>query len=484
MVLEAVKRGCDLSNIPPEFLDDKEIVSLCLKRNAWSFIIVEDDLRNDRELVMEAIRCGCPLSQLNREFIDDKEIILLAINVLGGENIRYADDRLKSDNDCVTAALASEPSALRYLGHEFRSNRSLVMNILQDHGFLYDSIADELKGDKEILLIALQSSFPDIFMYASAELRADREVVLEAVKINGDCLRHASIEFQNDFEVVMEAVKSQGCALRFASADLRNNFQVCQVAIYSNPTNYHYIGPVMKKNRELAMQAIDLSSVNYKYMDDSLKQDEELAWLAVSSSQSYGLNVTDFDEIFQRDRSIMLEFMKRHPYQHQFELLWKPFRSDMEFIMPCLCSDGNTLQHVPIALKKDRELVKTAIRAGLSYEHLTMKYKQDKDIILLFGSKRNGLHFYSSLNDELQNDIEVIKCALKSGVPFSFIPKELQKDKNLAMIALKHDVSNYKYLLSELASDREFILDVAARAGTPIIEYGKEWNNDKVCQTI
>ena len=451
MILEAVKHGCDLSRVPREFYNDKEIVTLCLKQNAWSFDIAGEDLRNDREFVMEAVRCGCPLSQLSSKFINDKEIVLLAINRLGGEIIRYADDRLKRDNSCVMAALESQPSALRYLGLEFRSNRSLVLNILRDNGYLYDVIADELKSDKEILFTVLRGSYFDGFMHASTELRADREVVLEVVKMNGDCLQYVSTEMQHDFEVVMEAVKSHGCALQFASADLRDNFEVCQVAIFSEPTNYKYVGPVMKKNRELALQAIDLRSVNYKYIDDSLKEDEELAWLAVSSRDAYCLTVTDFHEKFRQDRRIMLEFMKHQPYQ--FGLLWKPFRSDMEFIMHALSSDGGALQYVPVALKKDRELVESAIRASLSYGQVPMEFKQDKEIILLYGSKRYNLHFYTSLNDQLRNDMEVIKCALKSGASFASIPFELRKDKNLAMIALVYNASNYNYLPPELVSD-------------------------------
>ena len=49
---------------------------------------------------------------------------------------------------------------------------------------------------------------------ASAELRADREVVMEAVKQWG-ALLHASAELQDDREIVMEAIKSDFRTPRF-----------------------------------------------------------------------------------------------------------------------------------------------------------------------------------------------------------------------------------------------------------------------------
>ena len=38
-------------------------------------------------------------------------------------------------------------------------------------------------------------------MYASAELKGDREIVMEAVKQNGDALRYASPKLQGDEEL-------------------------------------------------------------------------------------------------------------------------------------------------------------------------------------------------------------------------------------------------------------------------------------------
>jgi hypothetical protein len=56
---------------------------------------------------------------------------------------------------------------------------------------------------------------------ASPELRADRDVVLTAVREEGLALQHASPELRADREVVEAAVSRNGCALEHACAELR-----------------------------------------------------------------------------------------------------------------------------------------------------------------------------------------------------------------------------------------------------------------------
>ena len=49
------------------------------------------------------------------------------------------------------------------------------------------------------------------------EHKADREVVLEAVRQNGDVPRHVAPEHRADREFMLEAVKQNGYALRHAA---------------------------------------------------------------------------------------------------------------------------------------------------------------------------------------------------------------------------------------------------------------------------
>ena len=73
-------------------------------------------------------------------------------------------------------------------------------------------------------------------LYASEELRADREFVLAAVRKDGHALLYASAELHADAdrEIVLAAVRQNGLALRYASRKLRNDEEVVSEAARSN----------------------------------------------------------------------------------------------------------------------------------------------------------------------------------------------------------------------------------------------------------
>ena len=77
------------------------------------------------------------------------------------------------------------------------------------------------KDDREIVLEAVKQN-GNALRYVSAALKDDREIVLEAVKQNGEALYCASAALKDDREFMLEAVKQNGRALQYASAKLRN----------------------------------------------------------------------------------------------------------------------------------------------------------------------------------------------------------------------------------------------------------------------
>ena len=69
--------------------------------------------------------------------------------------------------------------------------------------------------------------------YASDILKADHELVLEAVKGDGrgnHCFQYASDTLKVDREFVLEAVKQNGWALEFVSEELQNDPELKKLA--------------------------------------------------------------------------------------------------------------------------------------------------------------------------------------------------------------------------------------------------------------
>ena len=63
----------------------------------------------------------------------------------------------------------------------------------------------------------------DALEYAADELKGDREIVLAAVAQYGPALQHAAAELKGDREIVLEAVAQNGRALEYAAAPLNRH---------------------------------------------------------------------------------------------------------------------------------------------------------------------------------------------------------------------------------------------------------------------
>ena len=84
-----------------------------------------------------------------------------------------------------------------------------------------------------INLITNEKEISSILETASESLRADKEVVLEAVKRNGLALEYASEQLKDDKEVVLEAIEHsiEGIAFKYASERLKDDKEVVLKAV-------------------------------------------------------------------------------------------------------------------------------------------------------------------------------------------------------------------------------------------------------------
>jgi hypothetical protein len=80
------------------------------------------------------------------------------------------------------------------------------------------------------MLKAVKSSYGSALQYADRALKADREIVLAAVKKDGSVLKHASKSLQADREVVLAAVKHWRGALEYAASALQHDKELLRIA--------------------------------------------------------------------------------------------------------------------------------------------------------------------------------------------------------------------------------------------------------------
>eukprot|EP00927_Polykrikos_kofoidii_P065964 TRINITY_DN61650_c0_g1_i1.p1 TRINITY_DN61650_c0_g1~~TRINITY_DN61650_c0_g1_i1.p1 ORF type:complete len:257 (+),score=44.54 TRINITY_DN61650_c0_g1_i1:112-882(+) len=163
-----------------------------------------------------------------------------------------ASDAIKT---ATKHAAGKDRYALIYASQEVRSDKevALVSAGVDGNALLY--MSDDLRADFDVVLKAVQND-GNCLRYADPPLRGNKEIALAAVQQNGRALRHVSDEMQNDRDVVLAAVRQDGRALRHASDDLKGDKEVASEAVAQDRSAYAYvIGGKLKSELEDWMES-------------------------------------------------------------------------------------------------------------------------------------------------------------------------------------------------------------------------------------
>ena len=174
-----------------------------------------------------------------------------------GRQIRRTD---WSDREAVLAVVqqsrvwcAPKPP-LGYASAEVQADREVVLASVKRFGPALRYASTELQADREVVLAAVKKQGYVLEYYASTEMLSDREIVLAAMQ--NDCagahvLPYVSAELQADREVVLAAVKLHGEALRYASSVMKADRGVVMAAIMQTPEAFWYASAALKRDRKV-----------------------------------------------------------------------------------------------------------------------------------------------------------------------------------------------------------------------------------------
>lgn len=101
-------------------------------------------------------------------------------------------------------------------------SKDYALALLQPAVAFSDPCFDAFRADKDMALVAVRVQGEHL-AFAAPELQDDEEVVLAALQNGGSHLRYASERLRNDRSVVMTALSQDPQALAFASEALRDD---------------------------------------------------------------------------------------------------------------------------------------------------------------------------------------------------------------------------------------------------------------------
>jgi len=242
---------------------------------------------NNKEEVLEAIRQnGLNIIYASKEIKEDEEVLLEAIGN-NSEAIREVNAALLGNKEFMLKALARSNNATNYR--------------LDANPLIYAS--EELKHDKEFVLEVVKQN-GSALRYADY-FKKDKDIVIEAVKSNGFALEYADETLRNDKEVVLEAVKKFGYALMEASWELKDDKDVVMAALKQ-----------IREETDRAIKNGDISEESREFhlydIGEKLRQDEEFMKEAEKIMKGQPKQVKEISKSLLEDEDIVNAAVHQH----------------------------------------------------------------------------------------------------------------------------------------------------------------------------
>merc|ERR1719336_3703139 len=135
----------------------------------------------------------------------DRDLVLLALQD-SGASLRFASEDLRSDPAIVEAAIRKWPESVKYALGEAASSTGVAIAAVRGKSEIFPTLPESLRMEREVFLALPPVARGAFLSYASTEVRADREVVLDSVSRHGSAIQYASFRLKGDAEVVLAAV--------------------------------------------------------------------------------------------------------------------------------------------------------------------------------------------------------------------------------------------------------------------------------------
>ena len=306
-----------------------------------------------------------------------------------------------------------------------------ALEIVKDDGFALETLSEEFKKDRDVVLEAIKTSGMGGLQHADKSFYTDRDLILTAVMKDGRCLNRADENLKKDKEIVLAACKNAGDALADAHDTLKKDKEIVLVAVKNSGWALQHADENLKKDRDIVIEAVKQNGTAIEYAHSDFKKDKEIALMAIKDD---GIALEYLDESFKNDREIVLKAVSTEGFQ-------------------------SALQHAAENFKKDKEIVKAAVASNYeAFDHADKSLYEDKEFIKSLMTNEKGSNVLTSLSKSkarLAEDKEIINLALENS-DHGLTGGGWWQDRSLEWIKTNQDVVEkfVKKKLANLVSDK------------------------------
>jgi hypothetical protein len=336
--------------------------------------------------------------------------------------------------------------------NQFANDKEFMLALLAYNGTYLQHASEELKADKEVIMAALKSGYSLPYEHVSDALKTDRDFLLEMVSLDAYCLEFFSEEFKQDEQIVLAAAKNFGdAALEFGAEKFKTNKNILTEVVKSSQDALSFLAENEKNDKNLVITAVKHHGYALQYAPEQLQNDKDVVIAAVRN------------------------------YGNALEYASEQLRNDKDVVITAVRTNGDALQYASEELQNDKDVAMAAlINSTEAFEYVSERLQSDKEFILhAIGQKDDDavdddLDSYISDNipEKLKADKDfVLEMVKVNGMVLGCLSDELKVDKDVVTLAVKNNGKAYAHFEweDETFYDKEIILAAASNGGTPSV---------------
>jgi hypothetical protein len=404
------------------------------------------------------------------------------------EFFKDAPVSLLSDESFIKCAVKLKGDILNLCPQNLRNNKDIVLDAINNDLWSVIYASDELKKDRDVVLksVKSRSDLYDKHLSFPEDLINDIDFLKQIVLINAYNLKFIPEKYAHQEILYLLAIKNNSTIIEFIYKDRcdipsyviqdfkknLNDYAFCLNAVFENSHTYDLLEESTKKDKSFISQII----VKLDKTDNSTFDRRHLCTKLTESILLFPAENTDL--ILQIFGVI---YNDCYLLQNIFKLLPKDLQLDKKFIIKSISYNYEIFEYIDEAFKDDPEVVLHAINLHTIIEknkrtyntvkkYSPLKFASDnikKNYQIVFEAVKRDGYSINFASIELKHDIDILLEAVKTGgglSSFIKLPLNLQTRDNL-LIAVKNGFSSIHDLPSEFITDKQVVFEIVKNYG-------------------
>ena len=314
--------GTALMHVPDELQQNPYIVALALESDGMALAYAPPSFRDSDFFVTKALRSNGNAVRFASERLQQRlDIALLACQTTA-EALRYVSPELRHES-LVAVAIARDGNMLRYASRELRDDKNIAKAAVANRGSAIRFVSQRLLFDEDVLISAakqnsdsmrhvqlhlLNDSVIDAIIHANGYVARfadlDKRRAILAVQSNGLALKFIQ-NFSADRQVVLAALRQNGDALEYSNVPCDDEMAVA--AVTSNGSAYRLLPPIQRKRRCIVDLAIRQDTLAYVYVDPDIQTLPEIVQYVLNTEPALLFE----NPVLHNDKEIVEEVLRR-----------------------------------------------------------------------------------------------------------------------------------------------------------------------------